>query len=96
MSVRLDQLEQAFEQILLAAGVRPDEEYINKVQCIYFVNLAQSGCIQAELAEKSLKDDFNKDFSALADPVTGKVARRKLIEHLVLRMKDKGLIIFER
>lgn len=45
MSVRLDQLEQAFEQILLAAGVGPDEEYINKKHCIYFVNLAQSGCI---------------------------------------------------
>jgi hypothetical protein len=39
-------------------------------------------------------NEFDKDFSALADPASGKVARRTLIEHLVLRMKDKGLTIY--
>jgi hypothetical protein len=40
MSVRLDQLEQAFEQILLEAGVSSTDEMLDREQCIYIVNLA--------------------------------------------------------
>lgn len=94
MSVRLDQLEQAFEEILKAVGVSPEDELIDRQHCLVLVNLAQTGSMQTDLADKSLQTEFDRDFGALADPTNGKVSRRRLIEQLLLRMKDKGLTVF--
>ena len=94
MSVGLDQLEKAFEEILKAAGVSPEDEFIEKHHCLFLVNLAQTGNTQPEINDKSLASAFEKDFEALSDPASGKLARRRLIEHLLLRMRDKGLTIY--
>lgn len=96
MTVRLDQLELAFAEVLASVGVHEIQELITEEQCCAFVNLAMTGLAKSEFEDKAAKEQFEKAFKSLADPDTARVSRRKLIEHMILRMRDKGLTIVEQ
>lgn len=84
MTVRLDKLEQALEDVLASVGVGDDQELITREQCLLFVTLAQGGAEHEPVA-------FERDFSELAED--GNVSRRRLIEMMVKRMREKGILI---
>lgn len=88
MTVRLDKLEQALEDVLASVGVTDDQELITKEQCFLFVSLAQ-GSAYAE--QEPVRETFERDFAELAEGEG--VSRRRLIEMMVMRMKDKGILI---
>jgi hypothetical protein len=87
MTVRLDKLERAFEDVLASVGVSEDQELITKEQCSLFVSIAQGSPADQDL----IRETFEKDFNELAEGES--VSRRRLIEMMILRMKDKGMII---
>jgi hypothetical protein len=60
---------------------------ITKEQCCLFVSLAQG----SPADQDPIRETFEKDFNELAEGDS--VSRRRLIEMMVLRMKDKGIII---
>lgn len=73
MTVRLDTLEQALEDVLASVGVTDDQELITKEQCFLFVTLAQGSFGQ----EYTSLETFERDFAELAEGEG--VSRRRLI-----------------